>query len=177
MSKMFALPAFVQDHVSQEAYTRWLGRKAAAHLKRDRLRSRHEITGSHYRRQIHSAVRESGGLDFYTGEPLAWDKVSTYSNADSKAGRSAYKAGFALLPTVDHVVLADGRYDFVIRGWRTNDAKNDLCHADFLKLCRQVIAHHENRIGGAPIPRPVPGGPEPGPSKISSAPELAAAEE
>jgi hypothetical protein len=147
MSKMFALPAFLQDAVSQEAYTRWLGRKAAAHLKRDRARSQLEITGSHYRQRIHSAVCKSGGIDFYTGERLDWDKLSTYSNEDSKAGRSAYKAGFALLPTVDHVLLDDGRYDFVICGWRTNDAKNDLCHTEFVELCRRVIAHHEAEAG------------------------------
>jgi hypothetical protein len=150
MSKMFALPSFLQDHVSQDVYTRWLSRKAAAHVKRDRLRSQHEITGSHYRRRIPLAVCESGGADFYTGEPLAWDKLSSYSNEDSKAGRSAYKAGFALLPTVDHVLLDDGRYDFVICGWRTNDAKNDRCHAEFIELCRRVMAHHEVSTGAVP---------------------------
>ena len=177
MSKKFALPAFLRGQVSQEAYTRWLGRKAAAHVKRDRLRSTHEITGSHYRQQIHAAVCESGGIDFYTGETLAWDKLSTYCNAESKAGRSAYKAGFALLPTADHVLLDDGRYDFVICGWRTNDAKNDLCHAEFLNLCRQVIGHHENRTAAASIARPFADGPEPGPPSISAAAERAAAEE
>ncbi|HEX8467665.1 MAG TPA: hypothetical protein VF620_07665 [Allosphingosinicella sp.] len=177
MSKMFALPAFLKGRVTQEAYSRWLGRKAAAHVKRDRLRSLHEITGSHYRQQIHSAVCESGGTDFYTGEPLAWEKLSTYCNEDSKAGRSAYKAGFALLPTADHVLLEDGSYDFVICGWRTNDAKNDLCHAEFIKLCRQVIAHHENRTGAAFVERAVAGGPEPGPSNFSAATGFGAAEE
>lgn len=144
MSNMFALPGFLRSRVSQEAYSRWLSRKAAAHLKRDRARSTHEITGSDYRQRIHSAVCASGGIDFYTGEPLAWEMLSTYRNEDSKAGRAAYKAGFALLPTVDHVLLDDGRYDFVICGWRTNDAKHDLCHAEFIQLCRRVIAHHEN---------------------------------
>jgi hypothetical protein len=143
MSKLFALPPFLEGRVLPEAYTRWLHRKAAAHVKRDRKRSPHAIMGSHYRRLIHQAVRSSGGTDFYTGEPLAWEKLSTYRNEDSKAQRSAYKAGFALLPTVDHVLLDDGRYEFVICGWRTNDAKNDLCRAEFVKLCRKVVDHHD----------------------------------
>ena len=52
-----------------------------------------------------------------------------------------YKAGFAMLPTVDHVARPDGRWDFVICAWRTNDAKNDLSHYEFIDLCRRVIAH------------------------------------
>jgi hypothetical protein len=51
---------------------------------------------------------------------------------------------------VDHVLLDDGRYDFVICGRRTNDAKNDLCHAEFIELCRRVMAHHEDSTGVAP---------------------------
>ncbi|HEX8669281.1 MAG TPA: hypothetical protein VF727_13015 [Allosphingosinicella sp.] len=143
MSKLFAIPHFLEGRVHQEAYTRWLHRKAATHLKRDRKRCQHEITGSQYRHGIHAAVCASGGFDFYTGEALDWEKISTYSNDESQAERSEYKAGFALLPTVDHVVLDDGRYEFVICGWRTNDAKNDLCRAEFIDLCRRVLAHHE----------------------------------
>jgi len=150
VSKLFAVLAFLDGRVSQEAYTRWLGRKAAAHVKRDRKRSTHEITGSHYKQLIHKAVCASRGADFYTGELLAWEKLSTYRNEESQAQRSVYKAGFALLPTVDHVLLQDGRYEFVICGWRTNDAKNDLCHAEFVELCRRVIAHHEHGATSSP---------------------------
>jgi hypothetical protein len=72
--------------------------------------------------------------------------VSTYSNAESKAGRTAYKSQFALLPTVDHVPGADGEYDFVICAWRTNDAKNDLSHDEFVALCRRVVDYHEEAV-------------------------------
>lgn len=68
---------------------------------------------------IHNAVCASEGLDFYTGESLEWEKISSYSNDESKAARSVYKASLARLPTADHVLLEDGRYDFVICGWRT----------------------------------------------------------
>ena len=141
MSKLYALPAFLAGRLSEEAYVRWLRRKCAAHVKRDRKRSAHAITGLDYRAKMHAAVRASAGRDFYTGEPLAWELIGSYSNDDSKAGRSTYKAGLALLPTVDHVLMEDGTYDFVVCAWRTNDAKNDLSHAEFIDLCRRVVAH------------------------------------
>lgn len=145
----YELPEFLNGRVSKENYVRWLHRKAVAHVKRDRLRLSDPITNTIYKQQIHAAVRESHGLDWYTGEPLAWEKISTYNNEQSKAHRSIYKAGFALLPTVDHVLRIDGAYDFVICGWRTNDAKNDLSLTEFLKLCRLVIAHHGGEAAAA----------------------------
>jgi hypothetical protein len=126
--------------VDQATYIRWLRRKAAAHVKRDRQRCDYEITGEEYRRLIHKAVEGHGTHDFYTGEKLDWSLVSTYSNEDSKLGRTTYKAGFAMLPTVDHIAGENGRYDFVICAWRTNDSKSDLDHAEFVELCRKVIA-------------------------------------
>lgn len=138
----YKLPAFLDGRVTRETYARWLQRKAQAHVKRDRLRLSGPITITIYKQQIHIAVCHSEGLDWYTGETLDWEKISTYDNESSKAGRSIYKAEFAKLPTVDHVLCADGSYDFVICGWRTNDSKHDLSLPDFLKLCRLVIATH-----------------------------------
>ncbi len=143
MPSLFTLPPFLEHRITQQVYTRWLHRKAAAHVKRDRKRSEHLITGSEYRKLIHRAVCASSGLDFYTGEPLDWEKLSSYCNDNSKAERASYKANLALLPTVDHVMGDDGRYDFVICAWRTNDAKSDLCHTEFVALCRRVIMHHD----------------------------------
>ena len=145
MTKLYALPDFLVGRTDETTYVRWLRRKAAAHLKRDRKRCDHEITGQQYRLLIHDAVKRSDGRDHYTGEELRWELLSTYCNETSKAERSAYKATMALLPTVDHVPGADGRYDFVICGWRTNDSKNDLSHDEFIELCRRVIAHHEHQ--------------------------------
>lgn len=145
----YELPEFLNGRVTKEHYVRWLHRKAMAHVKRDRLRLDAQITNTIYKQQIHAAVCASDGLDWYTGEPLAWDKISTYDNEQSKADRSLYKARFALLPTVDHVLRLDGAYDFVICGWRTNDAKNDLSLTEFLKLCRLVIARHGGEAAAA----------------------------
>ena len=137
MALIYAVPPGLE--ISQEIYSRWLRRKAATHVKRDRLRCDHPIKGEEYLRKIHAAVCDHGTHDFYTGEKLNWQLVCTYSNEESRAGRSHYKASFALLPTVDHVLGEDERYDFVICSWRTNDAKNDLDHAEFVELCRKVV--------------------------------------
>lgn len=145
MPTRYSLPECLEGRADPAAYERWLRRKAAAHLKRDRKRCNWQITGEEYRLQIHEAVKRCGARDHYTGEELRWDLLSKYSNDESKAGRSAYKAEFALLPTADHVPGADGKYDFVICAWRTNDAKNDLSHDEFVDLCRKVIAHHEKQ--------------------------------
>jgi hypothetical protein len=143
MSKLYALPVFLEGVVAQSGYYRWLERKADAHVKRDRKRSGLPVSEALYRRLIHDAVCASGGRDFYTGEELDWSLLSTYDNKISKAEGSIYKARLALLPTVDNVRLSDGRYNFVICGWRTNDAKNDLDHEAFVSLCRRVIAHRD----------------------------------
>jgi hypothetical protein len=143
--RVYTLPPFLEGRIPEEAYVRWLRRKCTVHVKRDRKRSAHEITGLNYRSKMHAAVCASHGRDFYTGEELAWELIGTYSNEESKDGRSHYKAGMAMLPTVDHVLMEDGSYDFVVCAWRTNDAKNDLSHAEFVDLCRRVIAHEEKR--------------------------------
>lgn len=130
--------------IEHATYLRWLRRKAAAHLKRDRKRFHGlDLTGEKYRTDIHKAVCDHGTHDFYTGEVLNWSLVSTYDNDESKAGKTAYKLGFALLPTVDHVFEPDGTWRFVICAWRTNDAKNDMSHAEFVALCKRVVAHHQ----------------------------------
>lgn len=142
MPMTYPLPDFLNGVVTREKYIRWLQRKAQAHVIRDRKRVTWPVTVSAYKAAIHAAVVASGGVDFYTGEPLNWELISTYDNAGSKAGRSLYKAGFALLPSVDHVSGDSDGYDFVICGWRTNDSKHDMSLADFVALCRRVVAHH-----------------------------------
>ena len=130
--------------IPHATYLRWLRRKAAAHLKRDRKRFPElDLTGEKYRTDIHKAVCDHGTHDFYTGEALDWSLVSTYDNDKSKAGGTSYKRDLALLPTVDHVFEPDGSWRFVICAWRTNDAKNDMSHTDFVALCQRVVAHHQ----------------------------------
>ncbi len=141
MSEAYEFPPFLEGRVTKQKYLNWLGKKAAAHVKRDRKRLTSPVILSLYKRMIHKAVCASGGKDWYTGENLEWEKIGTYNNDESKAGRSHYKARLALLPTADHVLGEDDAYDFVICGWRTNDAKNDLNLLEFLDVCRKVVAH------------------------------------
>ena len=140
--QVYKLPDFLAGRVTREKYVRWLHRKAAAHVKRDRVRLGAKIALSSYKQAIHDAVTMSYGSDWYTGEALDWEKISTYNNEDLKMNRSIYKAGLGLLPTVDHVLTEKGDYNFVICSWRTNDAKNDLSLKEFLALCGRVLKMH-----------------------------------
>src|SRR3954454_21741717 len=79
--------------------------------------------------------------DFYTGEELEGEKISTYRNEESKIGRRAYKRQLGLLPTVDHVGDGLGPADFQICGWRTSDCKNDLSADELLAFCHRVIEY------------------------------------
>jgi hypothetical protein len=135
------LPAFLEGQLHPMAYERWLARKADAHLKRDRKRGYKDISGASYRDAVHRAVVQSQGRDAYTGEDLDWKLVSQYNNDESEIGRHHYKAGFALLPTVDHIESALPNSGFCICAWRTNDAKHDLSHESFVELCLKVLKH------------------------------------
>lgn len=145
--KRRALPPFLEGgEVTEQVYFNWLARKAQAHVRRDRKRSRQGVTGAIYRDAIHDAVLRSEGRDVYTGEDLDWTLISRYDNDASKVGRHGYKAGFAMLPTVDHVEASASSASFVICAWRTNDAKNDLSQPDFLSLCVKVLRHAGYRV-------------------------------
>jgi len=138
-SKRHALPQFLVGRVDPPVYERWLTRKAASHLKRDRKRGYEGVSGSLCRDEIHKAVVHSEGRDYYTGEELDWTLLSKYNNEESVAGKHTYKAGFALLPTIDHIESARMNSGFRICGWRTNDAKHDLTHQEFIQLCKLVL--------------------------------------
>lgn len=140
--RKYPAPDFVTTASTQQAYSRWLHWRAIAHVKRDKKRGNTTATNEAYKVAIHQAVCVSDGKDAYTGEPLDWSLLSKYNNAASKLGRREYKAGFALLPTVDHVGNGLGPADFKICGWRTNDAKHDLTLPQLIDFCRKIIAHH-----------------------------------
>jgi hypothetical protein len=150
MTKKYALPAFLQGVVSEENYEIWLSRKTNTHIKRDRERGNEVATRESYRIAIHDAVTNSLGLDAYTGEQLDWSLLSQYDNKESQAQGRAYKHRFGLLPTLDHVGDGTGNADFLICGWRTNDAKNDLSLDDFHELCRKVLVHAKKPLS-APV--------------------------
>jgi len=139
-SAVYKLPLSLQG-VSPEAYRRWLARTAKRQVKRDRARGNANATMKEYKQAIHRAVERCGGRDEYTGQPLRWELISRYNNDESKKRGRAYKKEFGDLPTVDHVGDGLGPADFVVCSWRVNDAKNDLDRADFIEVCRAVLAH------------------------------------
>lgn len=141
--RKYTIPAFLLAAVAQAVYERWLHRKAVAHVRRDRKRGNQAALNEAYKWAIHNAVCQSGGNDAYTGEALHWHLISKYNNQASSQGRRQYKAGFALLPTVDHVGDGLGVANFKICGWRTNDSKNDLSLEEFIDLCHKVICHQK----------------------------------
>jgi hypothetical protein len=147
MPRKHTMPPFLKEVSTPEAYERWLDRKAIAHVRRDRGRGRasDSVTRPLYKEAIHAAVVLSGGLDAYTGEQLHWHLISTSDNEESKLGRHQYKARLALLPSVDHLDAGASEASFRICAWRTNDAKNDLSTAEFIELCRRVVAYAETR--------------------------------
>lgn len=140
MARKHSMPPFLQGVVTPDKYESWLGRKAMAHVKRDRKRGR-TASVALYKEAIHAAVVLSAGKDSYTGEQLDWARIGTYDNDESKAGRHGYKAQHALLPTIDHVDAGASEASFRVCAWRTNDAKNDLSVASFLELCQRALEH------------------------------------
>lgn len=142
--RKYQIPDFVGSMgVTQLSYEKWLRGRAAAHVRRDKKRGNTTATNESYKIAIHRAVQRGGGSDYYTGEQLNWSLLRKYSNEESRAQGRRYKATLALLPSVDHVGDGLGVADFKICAWRTNDAKNDLSHDEFVALCRRVVAHFD----------------------------------
>ena len=145
MARKYQFPSSLSSKVEQSKYERWLHWRAVAHVKRDRLRGNQTATVERYKLAIHKAVLESDGQDPYTGESLDWSLIGTYRNEEAELEGRRYKARFALLPSVDHTGDGLGPADFVICGWRTNDAKSDLSFAEFVALCRKVVGKEDQQ--------------------------------
>lgn len=142
----FELPKFLEGRVNPEYYNRWLKRKARAHIIRDRKRIPEILSNSDFQHRIHKAVEESNGVDYYTGKPLEWEKLSQYNNEDSKNGKSKYLKELRQLPTVDHE-FAPESMEFVFRicAWETNDCKSHLSHAELIVFCESVLQHNRKK--------------------------------
>lgn len=135
----YTAPSYVRETVDQALYASWLHKKAVAHVVRDRKRWKAEIRVADYKQAIHQAVLNGNGFDPYTGEKLDWHLIGKFDNESAKGAGSAYKKKFRLLPTVDHL---DHRHTnkprFQICSWEVNDAKSDLTHDEFIRLCKQI---------------------------------------
>ncbi len=150
MINKFDLPDFLKNlNGGQKRYQKWLNRKSVSQYKRDkRFYKKHnkdfEWEQKDYKEKIHEAVIKSKGKDFYTGEYLDWDLISTYNNEDSKNILN-YKRKFHKLPTLEHIDRDNlsEKLEFVICSWAVNDAKNDLSKESFISLCKKVIKHQQ----------------------------------
>jgi len=120
---------------------KWLRGRARAHGKRDDGRGHAEVTVKSYMRLIHEAVTASNGRDYYTGQPLDWNLIGTYSNTESKQGRHAYKRKFDRMPSVDHEEAGAVSATFRICGWSTNDSKHAMSTTEFLDLARALLEY------------------------------------
>jgi len=137
----FDLPAFLIGVVEPERYMKWLRGRARAHGKRDDGRGHAQATVKNYMRLIHEAVIASNGRDYYTGQPLDWNLIGTYSNTESKRGRHAYKRKFDRMPSVDHEVADATSATFRICGWSTNDSKHAMCTQEFTEMAGAILEH------------------------------------
>jgi hypothetical protein len=147
-NRLYGVPKCIKSQCAQKPCSRWLHRKAVAHVCRDRKRFGIEsCTVAAYKAAIHRAVEQGGDRDFYSGEVLDWRLISTYRNAASIEGKSKYKKSLALLPTVDHTLDEHDKPKFVICSWRMNDMKNDLTDAELYELCERVLRHRGNGRG------------------------------
>lgn len=142
----YSAPAYVLESVEQALYADWLHKKAVAHVVRDRKRWKAEISVSEYKQAIHEAVLTGNGFDPYTGEKLDWHLIGKYDNESAKGVGSSYKQKFRMLPTLDHLEHAHSKKPkFQICSWEVNDAKSDLTHDEFIKLCKRIIQHAGTR--------------------------------
>ena len=140
--KLYELPECLKGKCDEAAYVRWLRRKAAAHVKRDRKRfGRKSCTGAAYCMMIHEAVKNGGDRDYYTGLPLDWTLISVYDNDDAKEGQAECLKTFGDLPTIAHATVPEGSICFVICSWRVNDCRSHLSEQEFWTLCEQVLSH------------------------------------
>jgi hypothetical protein len=90
----YALPECLMTLCTEQEYTRWLHRKAAAHVRRDKKRSGdRSITVSKYKAAIHEAVCAGGDRDYYTGTPLNWTLICKYKNDDSSFAEEQRNGG------------------------------------------------------------------------------------
>ena len=146
----YELPIFLEGKVLKEKYVKWLKSKASTISRNDKKKKINlNYSSEEYRSKIHDAVMECKGSDFYTKEPLDWNKISKYNDEESKKYKREYKKQFYYLPTVDHE-WENGSKDcvFHICSWKTNDCKNDLNHEELIAFCKTIIknSNHANYI-------------------------------
>jgi hypothetical protein len=144
--KLYPLPGFLENVVTEKLFIDWLQKRAEAHSKRDKKRVEYKVTPSIIKKKLHKAVWHSKGLDYYTGAPLNWSQIGKYKNEEQKIGGLAYYKSFYDAPAMDHEFEEDGTYSVRVCSRRTNMAKSRLNHEEFLAVCREVVKHYDENF-------------------------------
>ena len=133
----------VPDSVRQKGigcarYGDWLERQSQNCRKRDSTDQRKPI--EEYREAIHQAVIKSKGLDYYTGQPLEWNRLN-HDKPEGGGQRNHRITG--RYPSIDHY-RGINQLDYRICAGSVNHAKGALDHQQFVELCRHVVEHHRD---------------------------------
>src|SRR4051812_27524549 len=103
VARKWKIPECLKPTVSdEEAFRKWLDRKAQSVRKRDRRRNVPVLSLSTMKEAILAAIERSNGRDFYTGEPLDWHLISKWVGMEEGTSASVYRRKFWMLPSVDH---------------------------------------------------------------------------
>lgn len=138
----YPLPAFLAGRCDPVEFHKWINNKADTLRKRDMKHGKPyalNSTKAQYKEKVYSAICNSGDLDPYTGDLLAWELIGTWDT--STRHTEAYKRKFALMPTIDH--SDPDVLDFEICSWLINECKTYLTPAEFIALCQKVVTHHQ----------------------------------
>jgi hypothetical protein len=142
VARKWSIPECLKPTLSDEdAFRKWLDRKAASVRKRDMKRNLPVHSLSAMKEAIVDAIERSEGRDFYTGEALDWHLISTWVGAEEGTSASVYRRRFWNLPSIDHDFTDPAKTAFHLCSWRMNDSKNDQTIEEFLALADAVRRH------------------------------------
>lgn len=125
--------------VSQDDFGQWLDRATAAHVRRDRKRTKAIIRPMVYRLAIFKAVSEGGNRDYYTGEPLNWRLLRHFSK------NNGLDRDERLMPSIDHEGLNTKSPTFRICSLRTNKCKSNYSIKQMFEFCKAFIKHQKRK--------------------------------
>ena len=118
---------------NDRTYAAWLKRRAVSLRRHDKKLGKHVHPTSYYRNALDTAVRRSGGVDEYSGEPIDWSLA--FDNRNATSGARARRS-FGAAPSIDHINGAGLR--LAICRDDTNTAKGCMTVARFYELCDKV---------------------------------------
>jgi hypothetical protein len=141
----YPLPTFLAGRCTEPVFIKWLNVKADSLLTRDKKREKpyaFGVTQAAYKELIYKAVMQSGPLDPYSGDPLAWELIGTWDpNADHSVN---YAKQFSLMPTVDHIT--QDALDFEICSWQVNECKSYMAPEEFIGFCDKVARFRDMTV-------------------------------